>query len=96
MTGTVIFQIRLGKIWETVERIMTESDDKKLFTDSAFYLLAHHRRILSDSTLYLCRVPVRQKFMGSVIGLTLGCCIEWWKDYSFTRFYSGEKKEFIG
>ena len=74
---------------------MTESDDKKLFTDNAFYLLAHHRRILSDSRLYLCRVPAKQAFIESEKRLTLGCCIEWWKDYSLTRFYSGEVNGYI-
>jgi hypothetical protein len=69
-------------------------DMKKLFADNAFYLLAHHRRILSDSRLSLCRVPVKPLFMASEKCLTLGCCIGLWKDYSLTRFYSGEKNGF--
>ena len=32
-------------------------DMKKLFADNAFYLLAHHRRILADGRMAQCSLP---------------------------------------
>ena len=55
----------------------------KLFTDNAFYLLAHRERILSDSRMFLCRVPSKSGLMYSGYrGFqkpTLGIYLEWWR-----------------
>lgn len=56
----------------------------KLFTDNAFYLLAHRERILSDSRMFLCRVPSKSGLMYSGYrGFqkpTLGIYLEWWRE----------------
>ncbi len=77
---------------------MTESDDEKLFTDNAFYLLAHHRRILSDGRMAQCSLPcyLVMPFInttGKKNRPTLGSYLEWWTDYSFTKLYSRDEEK---
>lgn len=56
----------------------------KLFTDNAFYLLAHRDRILSDSRMFLCQIAVKSGLMYSgTSGFqnpTLGVYLEWWRE----------------
>lgn len=56
----------------------------KLFTDNAFYLLAHIERILSDSRMFLCQVPSKSGLMYSGYSgfqkPTLGIYLEWWRN----------------
>ncbi len=61
-----------------------QNDDsqKELFVNNAFYLLAHKERILSDSRMFLCPVPIQNglAYTGTS-GFhkpTLGIYIEWW------------------
>ena len=59
---------------------------KKLFTDNAFYLLAHSERIMRDSRMFLAPVAVQNvlAYTGTS-GLhtpTLGIYLEWWNECS--------------
>ena len=61
---------------------MTSAEQKELFLKNAFYLLAHRERILSDSRMFLCPVPIQSAlaYVGTT-GLhnpTLGIYLEWW------------------
>lgn len=57
---------------------------KKLFTDNAFYLLAHQERIMRDSRMFLAPVAVQNGL--AYIGTsgfnapTLGIYLEWWNE----------------
>ena len=61
----------------------TEKTEQKLFTDNAFYLLANKERILSDSRMFLCPLPIDNHL--AITGTlwfehpTLGVYIEWWE-----------------
>ena len=57
---------------------------KKLFTDNAFYLLAHSERIMRDSRMFLAPVAVQNvlAYTGTS-GFhtpTLGIYLEWWNE----------------
>ncbi len=56
----------------------------KLFTDNAFYLLAHRDRILSDSRMFLCPIAIKSGMMYSgssgFENPTLGIYLEWWRE----------------
>ena len=59
---------------------------KKLFTDNAFYLLAHSERIMRDSRMFLAPVAVQNvlAYTGTS-GFhtpTLGIYLEWWNECS--------------
>lgn len=63
-----------------------EEQQKKLFTDNAFYLLAHSERIMRDSRMFLAPVDVQNvlAYTGTS-GLhtpTLGIYLEWWNECS--------------
>lgn len=55
---------------------------KKLFTDNAFYLLAHQERIMHDSRMFLTPVAVQNglAYMGTsgFNAPTVGIYLEWW------------------
>lgn len=55
---------------------------KQLFIKNAFRLLAHRERILSDSRMFLCRVPIQSglAYTGTsgFSHPTLGVYLEWW------------------
>lgn len=55
---------------------------KKLFTDNAFYLLAHQERIMRDSRMFLAPVAVQNglAYTGTsgFLAPTLGIYLEWW------------------
>ena len=59
---------------------------KKLFTDNAFYLLAHQERIMRDSRMYLAPVAVQNglAYTGTsgFNAPTLGIYLEWWNECS--------------
>lgn len=61
-----------------------EEQQKKLFTDNAFYLLAHQERIMRDSRMFLAPVAVQNGL--AYIGTsgfnapTLGIYLEWWNE----------------
>ena len=61
----------------------TVESQRQLFTDNAFYLLAHSKRILSDSRMFLCPVAIQNglAYTGTsgFHGPTLGIYIEWWQ-----------------
>ncbi len=79
---------------------MAGSDDNlKTLTDNAFYLLAHHRRILSDARMSMCCLPFRSglRFFGTIDRVTLGGCLDWWINCSLARLYSAAlKKDTVG
>lgn len=57
---------------------------KKLFTDNAFYLLAHQERIMRDSRMFLAPVAVQNglAYIGTsgFNAATLGIYLEWWNE----------------
>ena len=57
-------------------------EQRELFIDNAFYLLAHKERILSDSRMFLCPVHIQNglAYTGTsgFRNPTLGIYIEWW------------------
>lgn len=57
---------------------------KKLFTDNAFYLLAHQERIMRDSRMFLAPVAVQNglAYTGTsgFNAPTLGIYLEWWNE----------------
>lgn len=62
--------------------IMAGAAEKQLFLENAFFLLANSKRILSDSRMFLCPVPIQNglAYTGTS-GFhcpTLGVYIEWW------------------
>ena len=70
-----------------VAEIMTPSPfdkeaEKDLFIKNAFYFLAHKERILTDSRMFLCPVPIQSGM--SISGTsgfqrpTLGVYLQWW------------------
>ncbi len=59
---------------------------KKLFTDNAFYLLAHQERIMRDSRMFLAPIAVQNglAYTGTsgFHAPTLGIYLEWWNECS--------------
>ena len=57
-------------------------EQKELFIKNAFYLLAHKERIMSDSRMFLCRIPIQSGMAYTGISgfrnPTLGIYLEWW------------------
>ena len=56
--------------------------DEKLFLDNAFLFLQHRDRIMSDSRMFLCPVPIQNGLMytgtSGFYRPTLGIYLEWW------------------
>ena len=63
-----------------------KEQQKKLFTDNAFYLLAHQERIMRDSRMFLAPVAVQHglAYTGTsgFLAPTLGIYLEWWNECS--------------
>lgn len=63
-----------------------KEQQKKLFTDNAFYLLAHQERIMRDSRMFLAHVAVQNglAYTGTsgFLAPTLGIYLEWWNECS--------------
>lgn len=61
-----------------------EQQQKKLFTDNAFYLLAHSERIMRDSRMFLAPVAVHSglAYTGTsgFRNPTIGIYLEWWNE----------------
>lgn len=61
---------------------------KKLFTDNAFYLLAHSERIMRDSRMFLAPVAVHNglAYTGTsgFRNPTIGIYLEWWNECART------------
>ena len=61
-----------------------EQQQKKLFTDNAFYLLAHSERIMRDSRMFLATVAVHNglAYTGTsgFRNPTIGIYLEWWNE----------------
>lgn len=59
-----------------------EQQQKKLFTDNAFYLLAHSERIMRDSRMFLAPVAIHNglAYTGTsgFRNPTIGIYLEWW------------------
>ncbi len=57
-------------------------EQEQLFIKNAFYLLAHKERIMSDSRMFLCRIPIQSGLAYTGISgfrnPTLGIYLEWW------------------
>ena len=65
-------------------------EQEQLFIRNAFYLLAHKERILSNSRMFLCRVPIQSglAYTGTS-GFnkpTLGVYIEWWTNVGSSMY----------
>lgn len=84
-TGTYL---RIGnKPCKPLQRTTEEMEQqKKLFTDNAFYLLAHQERIMRDSRMFLAPVAVQNglAYTGTsgFNAPTLGIYLEWWNECS--------------
>lgn len=83
MTGEYL---SVGKPQQMVKK--TEADEakmneQKLFTDNAFIFLDNRERILSDSRMFLCPVPIQSgiAYTGTrgFNRPTLGIYLEWWQ-----------------
>lgn len=65
-----------------------EQQQKKLFTDNAFYLLAHSERIMRDSRMFLAPVAVHSglAYTGTsgFRNPTIGIYLEWWNECAKT------------
>lgn len=65
-----------------------EQQQKKLFTDNAFYLLAHSERIMRDSRMFLAPVAVHNglAYTGTsgFRNPTIGIYLEWWNECAKT------------
>lgn len=65
-----------------------EQQQKKLFTDNAFYLLAHSKRIMRDSRMFLAPVAVHNglAYTGTsgFRNPTIGIYLEWWNECART------------
>ena len=68
-----------------------DGEQENLFIDNAFYLLAHRERILRDSRMFFCPIPIQGSlaYIGSsgLSNPTLGIYLEWWwqvKDAMYT------------
>lgn len=61
-----------------------EQQQKKLFTDNAFYLLTHSERIMRDSRMFLAPVAVHNglAYTGTsgFRNPTIGIYLEWWNE----------------
>ena len=78
--------LRIGnKLCKSLPRTTEDVEQqKKLFTDNAFYLLAHSERIMHDSRMFLTPVAVQNvlAYTGTS-GFhtpTLGIYLEWWNE----------------
>lgn len=64
--------------------------DKERFIKNAFFFLAHKERILTDSRMFLCPVPIQSGM--SISGTsgfedpTLGIYLQWWETCAGARF----------
>lgn len=78
--------LRIGnKLCKSLPRTTEDVEQqKKLFTDNAFYLLAHSERIMHDSRMFLTPVAVQNGlFYTGTSGFhtpTLGIYLEWWNE----------------
>ena len=78
--------LRIGnKLCKSLPRTTEDVEQqKKLFTDNAFYLLAHSERIMRDSRMFLAPVAVQNGlFYTGTSGFhtpTLGIYLEWWNE----------------
>ena len=63
-----------------------KEEDKERFIKNAFFFLAHKERILTDSRMFLCPVPITNGM--SISGTsgfenpTLGIYLQWWETYA--------------
>lgn len=85
----VLLDGREIECWPAVanEELCCEMDDKemrKLFEENAFLLFENSKRILSDSRMFLCPIPLKNNFIG-MKNRTLGVYIEWWMKFEQTR-----------
>ena len=59
--------------------------ERELFLQNAFLFLQHRDRIMSDSRMFLCPIPIRSGLMyfgtGGFNRPTLGVYLEWWLSY---------------
>ena len=85
----VLLDGREIECWPAVanEETCFEVDDKemrKLFEENAFFLFKNKERILSDSRMFLCPIPLKYNFIG-MKNRTLGVYVEWWMRFEQTR-----------
>ena len=90
----VLIDGREIECWQAVanEEACCEMDDKeirKMFENNAFLLFENRERILSDSRMFLCPVPLKNNFMG-MKNRTIGVYIEWWMKFEQTRALSND------
>ena len=90
----VLLDGRKIECWPAVanEELCCEMDDKemrKLFEENVFLLFENSERILSDSRMFLCPIPLKNNFIG-MKNRTLGVYIEWWMKFEQTRTASND------
>lgn len=83
LDGTVIEGYRNDQPMDTTTEVPNNITESKPFTDNAFLLLSNAKRILTDSRMFLARIPGIQSGLaysgtGGFRCPTLGVYIEWW------------------
>ena len=84
-----------NSLQQPLAKISTQSDkereaDKERFIKNAFFFLAHKERILTDSRMFLCPVPIQSGM--SISGTsgfenpTLGIYLQWWETCTGAMF----------
>lgn len=76
-----------------------EKENRELFLQNAFFLLSMKDRILSDSRLFLTKVPIINGLAYSGTSgfqhVTLGAYIEWWSNFSEVNFTDENGKQYL-
>lgn len=79
--------------------IMAGAAEKQLFLENAFLLLANSKRILSDSRMFLCPVPIQNGLAYTGTSgfhcLTLGVYIEWWMNCRASVHIDGDGTKWL-
>lgn len=74
-------------------------NEQKLFTDNAFLFLDKRERILSDSRMFLCPIPIQSGIAYTGTGgfnrPTLGIYLEWWKYCSAASILEENDEEWL-
>lgn len=76
-----------------------EKENREIFLQNAFFLLSMKDRILSDSRLFLTKVPIINGLAYSGTSgfqhVTLGAYIEWWSNFSEVNFTDENGKQYL-
>jgi len=93
-TTGVYFRLKGGPARQPIQH---KIDGRQLFLDNAFFLLANKKRIMSDSRMFLCRLPfpaggLAYTGTGGFEWPTLGVYLEWWARIPSTQIIGEDGK----